>query len=110
MLNTTPLRLPSIQRLPAASVQYIAPCRRENGVGGTKRQMLGLRDKGRGGIVDEYIDRRLGKNAVHHGIDLCAIPDVATVDRDLAGGGTAHLGRRLLEQFKPAAADQEIGA
>src|ERR1700688_3824760 len=26
MLSTTPLCLPSIQRLPAASVQYIVPC------------------------------------------------------------------------------------
>ena len=43
--------------------------RGEDRVGCTKRQMLGLRDKGRGRIVDEHIDRRLAKHRIHHGID-----------------------------------------
>src|ERR1700733_9963938 len=72
--------------------------------------MLGLRDEGRGGIVDENIERRLAPDRIHHGLDISAVANVTSDRGDFAAGIVAHLGRRRFQQFKPAAANHKLGA
>ena len=72
--------------------------------------MFGLCDESRSRIVDEHVDRRLAPERIHHGIDRGAVPDVASDRGDLAAGVAAHFGCRSLQQFEPAAADDELGA
>ena len=47
---------------------------------------------------------------IQHGIDRGAVANVASDRGDLAAGIAAHLGRRRLQQFEPAAADDQFGA
>src|SRR5207248_381461 len=81
----------------------------EDRVGGTERQMFGLRDKGRSRVVDEYVDRRVVPERIHHGIDCAAITNIAPDRSDLAAGIAAHPSRLRLQELEPAAADEELG-
>ena len=112
MLSTTPLCAPVDPALAGSerAVHRAVQGRRENRVRRAKRQMLGLRDEGRGGIVDQHVERRLAPDRVHHGIDRGAVANVASDDADLAAEIVAHLRRRRLQQFEPAAADDQFGA
>jgi hypothetical protein len=84
--------------------------RRENRVRSTKRQLLGLRDEGRGRVVDENVDRPITPDRIHHRIDCDAIADVAALHGDLAAGTAAHVGSGRFQQFQPAPADHEVSA
>jgi hypothetical protein len=72
--------------------------------------MLALRDEGRGGIVDENIERRLAPDLVHHVLDSTAVADVAADRRNLAAGLFAHPGGSRLQTIELAAADHKLGA
>jgi hypothetical protein len=87
-------------------VQYIAPC----SVGGAKRQPLGLGNEGRGGIVDQDVERSIAPDRIHHGVHCGAMANVAGQRCDLAAEIAAHLCSGRLQQFEPAAADAEICA
>jgi len=109
--STTPLCLPSIQRRPAASVQYIVPCSvgNEDRVGGAERQMFALRDEGRGRIVDE--DSRsapparpnpiIASTARHH--------DIASRTPTLPPNSLRSL-RGFVPAIRAAAANDQLGA
>ena len=84
--------------------------RRENRVGGAERQLLGLRDEGCGGVVDQHIERRIAPDRVHHGVDSGPVANVAADRGHLAAKFAAHLSRGRLQQFEPAAADDQFGA
>src|SRR6516164_4025305 len=71
--------------------------------------MLGLRDEGSRGIVDEHIERRLAPDLIHHALDGCTVADIAAQGRDLAAILFAHCGRSSLEPVEAAAANDEFG-
>jgi hypothetical protein len=93
-------------------VQYIVPCSVGARIASAARndRCFGLRDEGGGGVVDEHVERRIAPDRVHHGIDGSAVAQVASDDAHLAAEFAAQLRRRLFEQFKPAAADDQFGA
>src|ERR1700759_5774941 len=72
--------------------------------------MLGLRDEGRGSIVDQHVERRLAPDRVHHALDRRAIANVAADGGDLAAGLTAHLRSGRLQPIELAATDDELRA
>jgi hypothetical protein len=72
--------------------------------------VLALCDEGGGSVVDEHIDRRFRKEPIHHGIDSTTVADVASGDADRDAEIAAHGGRGLLQQFEPAAADDQLAA
>ena len=64
--------------------------RREDRVGRAKRQMLGLRDEGGGGVVDQHVERRVAPDRIQHGLDIGAVANVAADRGHLAAGIGAH--------------------
>jgi hypothetical protein len=84
--------------------------RPQDRVGRAIRHVLGLRDEGRGCIVDHHIERRFAPYRVHHRVDRGAITDVATHRSHLAAGRLAHLDCSRFEQLQPAPADDELRA
>lgn len=84
--------------------------RRQDRVRRSERQMLALRDEGRGRIVDEDVERRLTPDCIHHVVDGRTVANVACDGRDLAAGLRAHLRRGCFETVELAAADHELGA
>ena len=106
MLSTTPLCPLRSSACPRrACIHRAMQRRRQHCVRGAKRQLLGLRDEGRGGIVDENIERCLAPDRIHHGLDIGAVANVASDRGDLAAGIAPHPGRRRFQQFEPPAAN-----
>ena len=84
--------------------------RRQNRIRCPRRQMFGLRNEGRGGIIDQHIDRRLAPYLFHHRIDRSAVADIAADHAHLAAEFAAHPRGRRLQQFEPAAANDQLRA
>ena len=112
MLSTTPLCAPSIQRLPAASVQYIVPCSVGARIASAARNdrcsvcamkvaaaLLTSTSSGASRQTASIMASTAAPSRMSH-----------LIDADLAAEFAAHLRRRRLQQFEPAAADDQLGA
>ena len=86
MLSTTPLCVPSIQRLPAPSVQYIAPCSVGARIASAARndRCSVCAMKVAAALLTSTSSGASRQIVVHHGIDRGAVADVASDDADLA--------------------------
>src|ERR1700733_10062300 len=81
--------------------------RRQDRIRGAERQMLALRDEGRGSVVDEDVEWCLAPDRIHHVVDGGTIANIACDRRDLAATLRAHLSRGCFEPVELAPADHE---